>query len=486
MASVEMRVDLSHLIETLVRGNHQDIIDAARTYLLQKDEHIDASEAASVIIGRVGMIAAHGDPDGHVIITLTAAAMLCRLLHWLPLPPDVASEREYELALPLLAQALIIAAPAVKAGHGVQPNYPDPFYPSALPQGKTVNDKMYEAVFNNDALLAERLLFGLYGTGADYRTMQVRPYEALATTFQDAGHPLIFAVRGYQLLDTVEWGDRAPNIIHWLAPHLPLRPDANEPDWVDAVRNFANDPAHNLSSLRTRLSAPKNENALPLRRVILSDADTPRICQAVYDALMTGGASARAVGSVIALSAADIMQMIDDDDHERFIRTAHGLLFSAAVRLVFEQTREDVLVLPLLFTSAAYVNALHNEIAAHQTAQPARTPSPMGGGGLIAASQLATLRDQLAAHDLAGASVTARRYLRLGHDPRALFGAIGIIAARADSSADQGHALQIVQAAGEEYRAWPPSLADTSIESFLQVALRAAIFGKQDDLISQL
>jgi hypothetical protein len=486
MASVEMRVDLSQLIDTLIKGNHQDIIDAARTYLLQKDEHVDASEAASVIIGRVGMTAAHGDPDGHVIITLTAAAMLCRLLHWLPLPPDIAAEREYEFVLPLFAQALITAAPAVKAGHDVQPKYPDPFYPSALPQGKTVNDKMYEAVYGNDALMVERLLLGLYGTGADYRTMQVRPYEALATTFQDAGHPLIFAVRGYQLLDTVEWGDRAPNIIHWLAPHLPLRPDANEPEWVDTVRTFANDPAHNLSGLRTRLSAPKNENALPLRNVILSDADTRQVCQAVYDALVKGEASARAIGSVIALSAADIMQMIDDEDRERFIYTAHGLLFSVAVRLVFEQTREDVLVLPMLFTSAAYVNALHKEIAIHQTAGPTRMPSATGGGGLIAASQLATLRDQLAGRDLTGASITARRYLRLGHDPRALFGAIGIVAAHVDASADQGHTLQIVQAASEEYRAWPPSLAETNIESFLQVALRAATFGKQDAVISKL
>src|SRR5579875_672692 len=303
MASVEMRVDLSHLIETLVRGNHQDIIDAARTYLLQKDEDIDASEAASVIIGRVGMIAAHGDPDGHVIITLTAAAMLCRLLHWLPLPPDVASEREYELALPLLAQALIIAAPAVKAGHGVQPNYPDPFYPSALPQGKTVNDKMYEAVFNNDALLAERLLFGLYGTGADYRTMQVRPYEALATTFQDAGHPLIFAVRGYQLLDPVEWGDRAPNIIHWLAPHLPVR--SEEPAWIGAVRDFIAQHPGDFEVIRRRISPPKNEHALPLRALLLSDAGPAQICQAVHEALIQGEASPRAVGSVIALAAAD-------------------------------------------------------------------------------------------------------------------------------------------------------------------------------------
>ena len=196
---------------------------------------------------------------------------------------------------------------------------------------------MHDAVFGNDRTMVERLILGLYGNGADYRTMQIRVYDSISTTFQNAGHPSMFAVRGMQLLDAVEWGDRAPNIIHWLAPHLPLHTE--EPAWVNTARSFLSDPTHSLASYRTRLAAPKEENALPLRRLILSNADTPQICQGVYDALIKNGASSRGVGSVIALTATDLMQRVSDGDRNEFINTAHGLLFTAAVRLVFTQTQ---------------------------------------------------------------------------------------------------------------------------------------------------
>jgi hypothetical protein len=489
MALIEMRVDLSKLIDTLVSGDSEDIIAAAREVLLSRDilEHVQNREAADTLIGRVAMVAAHGDPDGHIVTGLAAAAILCRLLHTIPQPLDSTVSLQ-ERALPLFVQALLFSVPAVRAGHDVQPQYPTPLFPSGLPQGKSVGDMMHDAIYKNDALLAERLLFGLYGTGADYRTMQVRAYEGIATTFQDAGHPLMFAVRGFQALDAVEWGDRAPNIIHWLVPHLPLRPDANEPEWVKTVRSYSADPAHDVKGIRTRLSAPKDGNALPLRRLILSDADTTQVCQGVYDALIKGEASPRAIGSVIALAAADVMQRVGDGDRELFIRVAHGLIFSAAARLVFRQV-QDVEVLGLLFTSAAYVNALQKEVAQQQGTEPAAPAAPTRaplGGGLIAPAQLETLSAQLDAQDLAGALTTARRYLRLGHDVRALFATIALAAARVDASADQGHTLEIVQAASEEFMAWPAALVETNIEPFLQVALRAAAFGKRNPRIANL
>src|SRR5205823_4519068 len=242
--------------------NNDQIVALAR-------EHLRDGEAVDVLLGRIGLLAAKGDVDGHTVITLTAAAMLSRLLHTIPLPLE-GNEPVYERALPLFVQALLAAAPAVQAGSPKQVNYPDPLYPSGLQEGQSVNGVMHDAVYHNDPALVERLLLGLYGTGADYRTMQVRAYDGISTTFQDAGHPLMFAVRGFQLLDTVEWGDRAPAIIHWLAPHLPLRPTSNEPDWISALRNYTADSAHNVSSIRKRLAVPKDENALPLRRLVLS------------------------------------------------------------------------------------------------------------------------------------------------------------------------------------------------------------------------
>jgi hypothetical protein len=234
--------------------------------------------------------------------------------------------------------------------------------------------------------------------------------------------------------------------------------------------------------LRTRLSTPKNENALPLRRLILSNADTTQVCQGVYDALIKGGASSRGVGSVIALAASETMQMVGDNERDAFVQAAHGLLFAAAVRQVYVRV-QDIAALPLLFTSAAYINVLYKSLA-QQNAPQGQIPATTFGGGLIATSLLETLSLQLDAQDLAGATATARRFLRLSNDTRALWAAIALSAAQADAAADQGHTLQIVQAAAEEYMAWPTTLADTNVDIFLQVALRSAAFAKRNALVT--
>jgi hypothetical protein len=469
MAQVEMSVDLSQLTNAIIAGNRAETIAAARELLRH-------GEAVDVIIGRLGMLASHGDPDGHTTITLAAAAMLSRMVHFIPQPVD-ASEPMGEHGLPLLVQSAYAAAPAIRAAHNRAPLYPRPMFPSELPEGSTVNEKMHEAIYGNDAQLTERLLFGLYGSGADYRTMEVRSYDSISTTFQDNGHPLMLALRGFQLLDAVEWGDRAPNILHWLAPHLPLRPDATEPAWVQPIRNFAGDPSHSVASVRTRLAAPKDENALPLRGLVTSDANTLQVCQGVYDAA--------AVGAMISLAAADVLQTVNDDDRTLFVRVAHGLLFATAVRQVFRRV-QDIEVLALLYTSAAYINALHKEVTIFNKERPAEKPKSapasrgMTGGGLIAAAQLDVLHDQLQTRDLEDAFITSQRYLRLGHDARALFATIALATALIDASVDQGHSLQIVQAAAEEYLTWPTTLASTNHDGLLRIALRAAAFGERD------
>src|SRR5205823_8446340 len=427
MPTIGTSIDISELVDATVAGDSDRIITAARRLLQQ-------GAPAAELAGRLGLIAAHGDSDGHAILTLNAAGAISR---WVSALPPLADQdpQSHIRELPLLVQAVVAVAPAVRAGQAAHDTYPEPLFPSELPEGKTVNDMMHQAVYGNDATLVERLLFGLYGTGADYRTMEVRTYDGISTTFQNAGHPLMFAVRGFQLLDAVEWGERAPHILHWLTPHLPLHTE--EPSWVNAVRSFHSDPAHSLASLRTRLSAPKDANALSLRRLILSNADTPEICQGVYDAVMKGEASPRGVGSVIALTASEIMQRVGDGDRDAFIRAAHGLLFTAAVRLVFAQV-QDLAALPLLYTSAAYINVLQKELGQQSNAAPTETSTTLGGG-LIAPALLETLSEQVDTQDFNGAVVTARRYLRLGNDARELFATIGLLAARADAAADQGH-----------------------------------------------
>jgi hypothetical protein len=480
MPTIGTSVDIAALIDATATGNTDQMIAIGR-------ELQQLGAPAAELLARAGMIAAKGDADGHAILTLDAAAIISRWFLGLPHLTDE-EPASHERELPLLIQALVAARPAIQAGLPVQPTYPEPLFPSGIPEGTTVSEVMHKAVDQNDPTTIERLLFGLFGTGADYRTAEVRTYDGISTTFQNAGHPLMLAVRGYQLLDAAEWGQHTtPNILHWLAPHLALHA-GDEPAWVNDVRAFNSDPAHSLAGLRTRLAAPKEENALPLRGLILSNADTRQICQAVYDALIKGGASSHGVGSVIALAATDIMQMIGDGNRESFVQAAHGLLFSAAVRLVYKQV-QDIDALPLLFTSAAYVNALYKSIGeklqTSTTPMPAIPATPLGGG-LIASAMLDTLQEQLAGQDLDGAYTTARRYIRLGNDPRALFATVGLVAAQTDAAADQGHTLQIVQAGGEEYMSWPSQLSSTGIDGFLHIALRAAAFGKRNTLAANI
>lgn len=476
MPTVGMAVDISTLIDATIANDNDQTIEIGRS-LLQR------GAPAAELLGRAGITAAHADPHGHTILMLDALAAFSRwCLSFPPLTSQEPPNHERELAL--LVQGLMAARPALQEGSHVTNTYPDPIFPSKLPDDRTVNDEIRDAVDGNNLTRVEQFLLGLYGTGADYRTIEVRTYEGIATTFQNEGHPQQFAVRGYQLLDAVQWSKLTPDILHWLVPHLPLH--SEQPAWVNLVHAYSSDPAHSLASLRTRLAAPVEENALPLRRLILSDAATPQVCQGVYDALIKGGASPRGVGSVIALAAAAIVESVSDDDREVFVRAAHGLLFAAATRLVFNRV-QDVEALPMLFNAAAYVNALYKEFNQQASQQGMGVvPTTPFGSGLISSSMLESLKQQTRAQDLDGAFATARRYLRLGNDPRALFATIGLITAHADATVDQGHSLQIVQAAGEEFMAWPADLTATSAEAFLHIALRAATFAPPHNLADDL
>jgi hypothetical protein len=480
MAAVDMRADLSILIDSVISGDIKKIVAAAREYLRQ-------DKAADVLIGRIGMIAAHGDTDGHPTLTLNAASMIARLAYWIPAPFDT-NTLPKERNLPLFVQALKAATTCIQKGYTdyTTPHYPDPFFPSELIHtNKTVSDVMRTAIATNDATLAERILLGLYGTGADYRTMQVRTYESISHTFHYEGHPFIFSVRGFQLLDAVEWGNRAPHIIHWLAPFLPLPITNSEPSWIKTVRTFA--AQHNLGIIRNRLAAAKNDNALPLHEILLSDTDTIHVCQEIYDALVTNGASTKAVAAVISLAAAHILQRVSVDDHARFITVAHGLLFSAALQTLFQQV-QDVDVLNLLYVAASAINALHKETPATTATKQAPTDQSthVPGGGLMALPLLDTLKTQITAQDLTSATNTAQRYLSLGHDPRALFGTIGLAAALVDTTTNQGHTLQIVQAANDALLYWPSSLTNTDTIAFVQLALCATIAGQRDPIVAAL
>jgi hypothetical protein len=481
MAAIELRLDLSDLIDAVRNGDNTQAISIARQ-LLEQERHAD------ILIGRIALAALAADHDGTVVQTLAAIAMLARFLQARPAPLDTQIPPQTR-ALPLFARAFQVAGPTLREAANTEITTPSGFAPSSLfDSGKSVNDVVNEAVQTGDALMTERALLGLFDTGADYRTLEARAYEAISTTFKNGGDPLLSAYRAFQLLDVVEWARPTAIVLHWLAPRITGHPEAEQPAWSEEVRHYTAEPVHSLAVIRTRLSPPKEESALPLRRLILSDASTTQVCQGVYDALITGEASPQGVASVIALAAADLLPQVRDDDRAGFNAVARGLLFASATHNAFRQI-QDVEALNLLFTAAAYNNALWKQLSTQaQTPPPTipSTPSSVAGGGLIAVSQLEALENQLRNKDLRGAHATVQRYLNLGHDPQALFGTIGLVAAENDATLDHGSSLQVIQSIGDEYIHWPRSLRSTSIDALVDAALRTAAFGQRDTLTTQL
>ncbi len=469
MSATGLLTDITELVNVIAMGDHQQLEQTTRLFLSQ-------GSSGDTLLGRLGVLASHADTDGHPILTISAAAAICR---WLTFAPrENQAPENYVHQLPVVVPVLAAYAPLIRQGKDIQINKVDPIFPSGLSETKTVAQALRETIDQNDPTTVERLLMGLYGTGADYRELQARLYGTLIPNFSDEGHPLAFAVRGTQVLDMVEWGRSVPDIVHWMIQHV--MKTGNQPAWMETVRGFLADPSYDFSSLRVRLALPKEEHALPVRTLVLSDAPTAQVCQGIYDAIMKQGASAHGVASMLNLAAADLLQMVGDEDAGAFIRVAHGLLFTSALRNIFIQN-QFVEMVPLLFTGAAYINALRKELGQ----QPGNYTSPSThgaaiGGGLIAPSMLETVREQLMASDVNGAFLTTRRFIQLGYDPRALFATIGLIAAQQSTiTADQGHMVQITQAAGSSFLEWPHSLSNVEHDSFLHIALRAATNGSR-------
>ncbi len=222
MSAVAIRNNLTPILDALVAGDQQALVNAVQNSVTKAEE-------AAELIGRVGLVAMRGDSEGHAVLTLAAAAALCRRL--IALRHVLGDEEQGQSAgIPLVLQALQAATPAVRAGINVQPQYPDGIFPSEIVGKETVSTRMEQAIYGRDAQLVERLLFGLFDTGADYRTISLRIYDGISRSYQEDGHALLDAVRGAQVLDAVEWGEHTPAYLHWLAPHLAFHTE--EPSWA--------------------------------------------------------------------------------------------------------------------------------------------------------------------------------------------------------------------------------------------------------------
>src|SRR5437588_12652654 len=108
MSSRALRTDISKLVDATVAADSNRVIATARE-LVQQGAH------PAELIGRIGMIAAHGDSDGHAILTLSAASALSR---WVDALPQLSGQdgQTHERGLPLLVQALVATDAAVRCG----------------------------------------------------------------------------------------------------------------------------------------------------------------------------------------------------------------------------------------------------------------------------------------------------------------------------------------------------------------------------------
>ncbi len=430
------------------------------------------------IIGQAGVPAAWGDTEGHPLCALAAGGHIANWTRYIP-ATEAEDEEQRRLAatLPLTA-ALALAAPAIQAGLRTQPEMPKPIFPANVDHPEGMIGALRESVRTGQVTRTQQLLLGYYGTGTDYRAFLANVYRSAIGHYTSDGHTLIFAHRASQVLDMAGWGNKLPPFIHWLAPHLAnAMPDA---PLMSEVNAFLNNPAHDLTPLRTRLALSNNAAAgAQLRQAILQGTPAEALT-AVYTALRNG-AQPQAVGSVIVLAAAQRFLNTPESNAEATQRAAHGLLVASAARTVVSQM-QDIDILPILFIAAAVVNALH---AIEQIEPPKATSiraATAGGlaGGILAPVMLRSLERQLESGDEPAAQASTHRYLQLGHPAHSLVATLALVACQGGALDDNGHTLLLAQAAAEEYLALPPHLQGSDGEALLLVGVRVATRRSKD------
>jgi hypothetical protein len=327
-----------------------------------------------------------------------------------------------------------------------------------------------EAIARRDATTAQRILLGYSATGADYRSLLATLVGALDFRYPAAGHPLIWALAAVRVLDMADWGGNMPALIAWYLPHLmDAAPNAAP---AEAARAYAASPAHDLTWLRTRLAIPQEAAAGPDFQRALFAGDATAACDAVLAALRAG-ATPSGVASGMALAVAGRINAAPQGDRAALMQAGHALQYVNAVHYAMAEV-QDPHVWPILYTAAAAVNALRETPSAALEAGVRAAPVS-AGGGTIAATMLRSLEAQLGTGDTAGALATARRYMMMGREPRAIAGILGGVAAMHDTASgapESLHTMPLVAAAADEYLRVPPALWSGGQNALLQAAIR--------------
>jgi hypothetical protein len=443
MATI-LHADITALLDALTASDEQGVIQQTLNLLA---ENVPPSQLAA----RVAIPAAWAAGDGHALLVLGAAGRVAEWMRSIPVSPEPGSD-EYKLYAPArpLVQGFLAVAGQVDVGlKQSHPPLPDPLTPFEVEQqlGTNSMDAMRAAFASLDRDRFTRLLLGFYRVGADYRTLLAHLYATLEYRYPAGGHPLTFAVGSGRVLDMADWGDRVPPFIYWLQAQV-LGREADE-SFAGVVRDFAGQPENDLGWVQKRLTPAKEDVAGAQFRRSVIEGNTAIACSAVLKALRDG-ASPRGVASALALTSAEQLLGIPEGDVVTLERAAHALLYAHSVHIAMLQVQNPE-VLPLLYMSAAAVNAMPKAETEPPRAAPASTPL----GGLIAPALLRSFEHQIASGDAPGALSTARRYVQMGHPPRSLAGVMGNAAARRDPRRGGLHALPLVAAAAEEYVTQP-------------------------------
>lgn len=464
-----VNADISALLDAIASEDEQGVTNA--TLQLLGPENVPPAKVAA----RVGIPAAWGSTDGHALNVLSVAGRVADWMRSIPIGPEPHAETRRNLAPALpLVQGFLAAAEGVRKGlPEPHPALPEPISPADVHHAGGPLGALREAIAKQDLTMTRRILLGYYATGTDYRSLLTIIYAALADRYPEGGHILSWALAGTRVQDMANWGDKVPAYIYW---YTPLMLDAT-PDIPEAAvaRDYAAQPEHDLGWLRKRLSIPKEEAAGARFQQALMAGDTAMACEATLRALRDG-ATPMGAAAGMALATAQQVNAVPQGDLAGLLHAGHVLLYVHSVHSATLQTQNPE-IWPLLYTAAAAVNSIRARVGAAALESGAASPVSSPIGGLIATSILRSVEQQISAGETANALASARRYLQMGHEPRALAGVIGSVAASRDIIPSQPytlHILPLVAAAAEEYLTLPRGLQTDGQNALLTAAIRLA------------
>ena len=464
-----VNADISALLAAVSNGDQAEII--RETLQLLGPEKVPPAKIAA----RVGIPAAWGGGDGHPLSVLSVAGRIAEWMRSIPIGPEPGEESRRALlpALPLTHGFLAVAEPVRKGLPEPHATLPEPVVPADVNHAGGALGALIESVEKRDLERVRAILLGYYATGTDYRSVLTAMYAALALRYPEGGHALAFAVAGSRVLDMADWGDRMPAFIFWATPlMLDTSPESSV---AQVARTFAAASDHDLGWLRKRLSIPKEEAAGPQFQASVVSGDGEAACAAVLQALRNG-ATPLGIASAVCIVAANQINAVAQGDAAGLLRAGQTLIYAHSVHSATKQTQNPE-IWPLLYTAAAAVNANASASDAAVTGRGAGNLPSTPLGGFMAASVLRTIEHQIAEGDTLGAVAASRRYLQMGHAPRALAGIIGSVASTRDLNPKDPQslrALPLVAAAAEEFLSLPKALESSGQTQLLSAAIRLA------------